>query len=119
MAATIRPGNLNFYYSGSSVIPLTAPIFTDSLLVTTFSSGWVLQPSAVNGLDGSPTYTLQVSVTGDANDFVDYRPSFYKKIAITESMSGDTILKGLFLRVSIDNVDNTAGDCELIIKGIS
>jgi hypothetical protein len=118
MAATVQPGNINFIYAGSKVIPLNSSLFTDSVMVTKFSSGWYLQAASIGVLDGSPTYTLQASATGDVDDFDDYRPSFYKDISINESMSGDTLIQGLYLRVAIDNADNTAGDCELIIKGI-
>lgn len=117
--ATSQPGNKNFLVAGAKVISLAVDVVTDSLIVGDSVTDWVIQPSTVTGLAGSPVYTLQGCLSGDDLDFDDILPEFGKNIPITETMFGDTIRKGMFIRVKIDVGDGSAGTCELLSSGLN
>ncbi len=121
MAALEQSGNSNFAIGTNIDIPLNADGVTDKLLISGGAFAWALQPSNFIGtLNGSPTYTLQSSITGDLADFYDYDPNFAKDIAITNALKDDEVQSQLFFRVKVTANDNTAASttCEFIIKGI-
>ena len=103
--------NWNLRYSGSITIPLTGDISTDSLLVKDFSSV-IIQFTGITGTNGSPTYTLQSSVTDVTTDFEDY-DTITTGLDITQGIRFINNFKAKYIRLVISMNGNTTGSCNI------
>tara|TARA_R110002020_G_scaffold40164_5_gene118925 strand:+ start:287 stop:631 length:345 start_codon:yes stop_codon:yes gene_type:complete len=109
-------GNVNFLFGGSDLIPLTAPIVTESLLIPTDDVNWAIQAIEITGTDGVPDLTIQVSL--DDETFSDYS-TVTSGVDITDIMFKQFTSVTMFFRISIALNTNTAGNCKIVLKGTS
>jgi len=102
----MSPIILTFVFSDGTTHDASISEASESLELC-FNSGWSLTPVS-SGLDGSPSYTLEVS--NDNVNWFSYEEAS-KDVAIADGLD-DTHQAFIYARINYNAVDNTAGTVE-------